>query len=468
MGLTIAVDFGSTYTKVVAVDLAKEELIAVAQSPSTVDTDMTIAFRRAMEQLQLSIKAEKIKPEIILASSSAAGGLSVVATGLVKDLTAKAAEEAALGAGAKLTNVYSYGLNVNDIREIEEKQPDMILLTGGTDGGNQECIINNASLLAKSKLSVPFILAGNKLAVEEAKQQLELYGKEAMVVENVLPELDHLNIEPTRAAMRDTFMKRIIHAKGLDKARELVGEIIMPTPSAVLTGARLLAEGTEEESGMGSIVVIDVGGATTDIDSVASGDPISGEIVLKGLPEPYLKRTVEGDLGIRWNADTILQKMGRKKLIESISRIAESFRDEIDVGAAIRNLSCNVGFVPDNDMAYCVDTALACVAVEAAMKRHCGEIEEIYYPTGHTRIQHGKDLTTVGTVIGTGGIFTYGRDQRCVLEAGCFAKDSPESLRPINPKFFIDESYILFAIGLFSDICPTSALRIMKKHLKKI
>lgn len=468
MGLTIAVDFGSTYTKVVAVNLEKEELIGVVQSPSTVDTDMTIAFQKAMEQLQLSNQYEETIPERIVASSSAAGGLNVVAVGLVRDLTAKAAEEAALGAGAKLTSTYAYGLSVEDIKKIEDKPPDMILLTGGTDGGNRECIVSNATLLAKSTLSVPIIVAGNRLAAGEARKLLEASGKEAIVVENVLPELDRLNIEPTRTMIRETFMKRIIHAKGLDKAHELVGRIIMPTPTAVLMGARLLAEGTDEESGIGDLVLVDVGGATTDIDSISHGDPSDGDAIVKGLQEPYLKRTVEGDLGIRYNADTILQKMGRKKLMDRIALVDESLLAQLDVDAAVKRLSCNVEYVPEDDFDYCIDAALACISVETAMERHCGRIKEVYLPTGNVKIQHGKDLSSVKNLIGTGGVFAYGRHQRIVLESACFNKNRPESLRPRSPEFFIDNCYILFAIGLLSDVCPTAALRIIKKHLKKI
>ena len=150
MGITIAVDFGSTYTKVVAIDLDKEELLGVTQSPSTVDTDMTIALHKALEKLRIKLGVDDLKMDRIIASSSAAGGLNVVAAGLVRALTTKAAEEAALGAGAKLVGTYAYGLSSEDVREIEKMSPDMLLLTGGTDGGNKECLVQNASLIAAS------------------------------------------------------------------------------------------------------------------------------------------------------------------------------------------------------------------------------------------------------------------------------------------------------------------------------
>jgi uncharacterized protein (TIGR01319 family) len=468
MGITIAVDFGSTYTKVVAIDLDNAELLGVTQSPSTVDTDMTIALHKALEKLRTKLGLDDLKMDRIIASSSAAGGLNVVAAGLVRALTTKAAEEAALGAGAKLVGTYAYGLSSEDVKEIEKTSPDMLLLTGGTDGGNRECLIQNASLIAKSRLSIPIIVAGNKIASQEARVILEKGGKEPIVVENVLPELDQLNVEPTREVMRDTFMKRIIHAKGLDKAQALVGEIIMPTPTAVLTGARLLAEGTENVAGLGELVIVDVGGATTDVDSVAQGHPAEGDAIPKGLPEPYLKRTVEGDLGIRYNAETILEKSGKKDLLERLAAMDSSLPGKINLESAIKNLACHIDYTPQNEDDYCVDICLSCAAVETAMHRHCGRIEEAYFPTGKVRLQYGKDLTKIKCLIGTGGIFAYGREARRILQAGCYNSQKPESLRPRDPDYYIDEKYILYAVGLLSSIAPDSALKIMKKYLKKL
>ena len=126
MGLTLAVDFGSTYTKVVAFDLPREELAGASYAKSTVDTDLTIGLNSALERLRTAIGRERFDIDKILATSSAAGGLCIVATGLVKTLTTKAAEEAALGAGAKLVGTYSYGLSADDVKEIEKKAPDLV------------------------------------------------------------------------------------------------------------------------------------------------------------------------------------------------------------------------------------------------------------------------------------------------------------------------------------------------------
>jgi len=467
MGLTLAIDFGSTYTKVVAIDLPKEDLVGVAHAESTVDSDITLGLQTALERLTKTIGIERAHIERTLACSSAAGGLRLVAIGLVRVLTTKAAEEAALGAGAKLVGTFSYGLSPDDVREIEKTAPDLILLVGGTDGGDRETIIRNAALLGASCLESPVIIAGNKIAAHEAQSLLEAGNKYVIVVENVLPELSELKVEPARCAIRDMFMRRITHAKGLDKAQSLVGDIIMPTPMAVLEGAKLLAEGVEGEPGLGELIIVDVGGATTDVHSVANGSPSQEDIVMKGLPEPYVKRTVEGDLGIRYNANSILQIAGRKKIEERFA-FSDRVSGQIDVEAAVQHLSNHIGAVPQSEEEFLIDISLASTAVDIAMRRHAGRIEDVYFPTGKVRIQHGKDLMNIKSVIGTGGIFAYGKEPHRVLEAGCYHPGSPESLRPLDPEFFIDECYILFAVGLLAEVAPAKALRMMKKYLRKV
>jgi uncharacterized protein (TIGR01319 family) len=467
MGLTLAIDFGSTYTKLVAFDLTREEIVAVTQTKSTVDTDITLGLRSALEKMYAILDKEGINIDKIFACSSAAGGLRMVAIGLVKALTTKAAEEAALGAGAKLVGTYSYGLNADDIKEIEHRSPDLILLTGGTDGGNKEVIIDNAKILAKSRLNIPIIIAGNRMVAQLVKSILSEAGKYAVTEENVLPELDRLKVEPTRDRIRDIFMHRITHAKGLDRAKSIVGDIIMPTPMAVLNAATLLADGTNEEEGLGELIVVDIGGATTDIHSVAHGYPTNSSVVFKGLPEPYRKRTVEGDLGIRYNAKTILEKVGKEKLMKRMALLNDTLPSNIELEKRVEYLSNHIDAIPQIEEDSLIDLALASVALDIAMQRHVGTIKETYLPCGTTRIQYGKDLTNIRLIIGTGGIFSYGDKPYFILKWACYNKSNPESLRPIAPELLVDERYILFAIGLLADISKTGALRIMKRYLKK-
>ena len=249
MGFTLAVDFGSTYTKLVAIDLDREEVVAVVQAKSSTETDLTFGLEAALRELKEIAGVEKANIDRIVSCSSAAGGLRMVVAGLIRGLTTKAAQEACLGAGAKLVAAYSNGLTLNDISEIEMMSPDIILLSGGTDGGNEEIIVQNAKLIGKSKLNSPVIVAGNKIAAPKAQSILAENGKYVITTDNVLPELDKLNVEPTREVIRNIFMERIVSAKGLNKARAIVGDIIMPTPLAVLNAATLLAEGAKGERG---------------------------------------------------------------------------------------------------------------------------------------------------------------------------------------------------------------------------
>ena len=297
MKAVLLIDFGSTYTKVTAVDLDSESLIGTASAYTTVQTDINEGLENALCELEK--KTGKIEFSERFACSSAAGGLRMVTSGLVPELTAEAAKRASLGAGAKVIKVYSFELTEDDAAEIGEIKPDILLLCGGTDGGNKECIINNAKTVAKIPADFPVIIAGNRAASAECKHILS--GRETFVCENVMPKFGTLNIVPAQKEIRELFLRRIIEAKGLSKASELISGIMMPTPSAVLKAMTLLADGTDGEPGIGELIAVDVGGATTDVYSIASGMPTRSDTVFKGLPEPYDKRTVEGDIGLRYS-----------------------------------------------------------------------------------------------------------------------------------------------------------------------
>ncbi len=464
---TLTVDFGSTYTKVAAFDLAGECLLGWAQAVSTVDTDITLGLQTVLENLA-TMGIDSFGAECVLVSSSAAGGLRIVAAGLVPELTTKAAIEASLGAGGKVVGTFPRGLSADDMTRMERLKPDLVMLAGGTDGGDEKTIIHNAGQLAKSNLNSPVIVAGNKMAAQQARSLLKAGNKEAIVVDNVLPELDKLNVEPARAAIRETFVRRIIQAKGLDKARKLVGDIIMPTPMAVLNAAVLLAQGTEREEGLGELIVVDIGGATTDVCSIGDGHPSQADVVLKGLPEPHAKRTVEGDLGIRYNAKCILEMAGQAAIKRRMAFCNEQEVQEMDLEQVAELLSGHIGYIPQSESECALDISLASAAVDIATQRHAGKIEEVYFPTGKVCFQYGKDLTKTGYVIGTGGIFAYGKESRRILQAACYDRARPESLRPVAPKFLVDERYILFAIGLLAGHFPDKALRIIKKHLRAV
>ena len=158
------VDFGSTNTKVTLVDIEEEIIVATARAYTTVETDVMDGYRNAMKMLEDKVGTDY---DIVqkIACSSAAGGLKIVALGLVPELTSEAAKRAALGAGAKIVGTYSHNINKSEAKEIIESNADMILLAGGTDGGNSECIIHNARMLRDFGVRVPVVVAGNKSCI---------------------------------------------------------------------------------------------------------------------------------------------------------------------------------------------------------------------------------------------------------------------------------------------------------------
>lgn len=467
-GVNILIDIGSTYTKITAVDVAKRQVVGRTSAATTADTDMTIGLHQAYGNLLRQMDISELKIDQKLACSSAAGGLRMVAIGLVPGLTTEAATRAALGAGAKIVGVYSYQISHIELKDIEAKSPDILLLVGGTDGGNREVITGNARILAESRLISPVVVAGNKAAAEEVELILRGGGKPVMVTDNVMPEFGRLNIDPARTVIRDVFMERIVQAKGLDKAQDFIGSVLMPTPMAVLKAALLLAEGTQEDAGLGELVIIDVGGATTDVHSISTGNPCQPGVIVKGLPEPYVKRTVEGDLGIRHNAQYIVKIAGRKRVCENMVALDSTVLQRLDLDKCVRRLNTSIDAVPQTNDDFTLDRGLARTAVDIAMERHAGFVEFVDSPIGKVSVQRGKDLSAVRPVIGTGGIFAYGGGARWVLEGAMFSPTNPVSLKPKKPEFIVDDKYILYAMGLLSESEPAAALQMMKQHLKKV
>jgi uncharacterized protein (TIGR01319 family) len=452
----LLIDFGSTFTKVVAVNVMKNKIIARAQVPSTVESDVTIGLKAALGKIE-AVAGIGHETTQALACSSAAGGLRIVAIGFVPELTVEAATRAALGAGAKVVGSYSYELTEPELSEIREIAPDIILLAGGTDGGDRRVILHNARMLSQLELdSTHILVAGNKAARDEIKAVFDTDRKNIRFTRNVMPEIGRLETEPCNRAIRDIFIKNIIEAKGIARARAIVADIIMPTPSAVLAAASLLAEGYQEEEGLGDVIVVDVGGATTDVHSIAKGSPAGGNVIMAGLPEPYVKRTVEGDLGVRHNVETLLEHLQLK-----------GFLPEKDYEDVLKDFSV-VGHVSQTDRQLSFDMMLASMAVEVAMERHAGRIDIIYSPMGEMAIQRGKDLTEVRHVIGTGGPIAFSRDPRGILEGVLFRETSPHILRPKNPRFYVDREYILYAAGLLAQLEPKAALALMKDYLQEV
>ena len=449
----LLIDFGSTYTKVTAVDVDAGVLLGTAQAYTTVASDISAGLRNALEALGLDIEFAET-----YACSSAAGGLRMVTSGLVPELTSEAAKTASLGAGAKVVGVYSYELTEDDVSEIQGLKPDIILLVGGTDGGNKACITHNAARLAALPFDIPIIIAGNRSAARECQRALE--GHTTYLCENVMPKFGVLKIAETQKQIREIFLSRIISAKGLTRIADLMNDIIMPTPAAVMQAMKLLADGLEGEPGIGELVGVDVGGATTDVYSVADGMPKQATTVFKGLPEPYVKRTVEGDIGMRYSVRGIVDAAG----LPEIARLAGL--TETRCGELIERIARNTEMLPGEDKELAqLDTALASMAVRTAVARHAGTMEETYTMLGLTYVQSGKDLRNVKQLVVTGGSLIHTAQTEKIARFALQEPNRPESLRPVNAAVRIDRRYILASMGLLSLHYPNVALKLLKQEV---
>lgn len=450
-------DVGSTFTKVVAVDLQKAQVIGRAMASTTISTDVNIGYNKAAKAVMDMCKVENF--DLKLACSSAAGGLKMVALGLVPELTSQAALLAVQNAGAKVLASYSFMLSKKEAEEIVSLNPDIILLSGGTDGGNSEVVLHNAKALAQCECSLTVIVAGNKNATDEACEILQKGGKTAVACENVMPEFGVLNIEPAREQIRKVFLKQIIHAKGLDGLAERVDGDIIPTPAAVLEAITLLSKGTDKTEGVGSFVAVDIGGATTDVYSATEGECLYQGATLKGLPHPKYKRSVEGDLGMRWSSPYILEQVGSEKLSQ-MAGVTE--QEVIDT---IKKFNAAPELLPSNETEEKVDIAVGKAATRISVKRHSGFITPVYTPLGERFMQEGKDLSAVKYILGTGGVVISSPHYKEILQEAMYSEDDMYSLRPRNAEILLDKSYVLSAMGLLSTKFPEIALEIMKKEI---
>jgi len=446
-------DIGSTFTKLAVVDLDDPRRIHHAQSPTTVSTDVREGFFAAVKKVEADGGPAFADAHFRSACSSAAGGLALVVSGLVPRLSAEAGRIAALGAGAKLVGTASYRITDSDLENLKARRPDIVLLTGGTDGGDRQTLLANAAALARWSGCPRVIVAGNREVSEEAGRTLAAAGIAVTVTPNLLPELDRLEVEPVRDAIRREFLDTIVHAKGIDRVAEHLDAPILPTPAVVLEAVRKLAE-TEFPAG---VMVIEVGGATTNVHSFAPTRVESG-VITRGLPEPDLKRTVEGDLGVRWNAATILEMAGDAWFE------ARGVGDTSALAAYVEKVAGSPRTLPGSDAERDYDRLLATFAATSGLRRHCGRQRERMLPEGPVLVQEGKDLRRVAVVIGTGGSLIEAADPGSLL-AEATASSDPFELLPSNPQRLIDSRYVLYATGLLAASHPDASVELARQSL---
>ena len=458
----LTVDFGSTYTKLTLIDVANAEIVATASAFTTITTDVLEGFNNAWQKILA--QHPDAHYDRLLSCSSAAGGLKMVALGLVPSLTSKAAKMAASSAGAKVVKTYAYEISHAEQEEIYEINPDLVLLCGGTDGGNKEVILANARRLAEIDRPFAIIAAGNKSASYDLEEIFAQCDKKCVVTENVMPEFGQINILPARQCIMDLFISRIIDAKGLGEVQKRAELEIIPTPFAVLKACELLSKGIDEEhSGWGDLMAVDLGGATTDIYSMTDGAPSMDNVLIKGIPEPYSKRTVEGDLGMRYSLKALEDETDVKALARAYGVTPEAIVDWVERCAASPDTVAEPG-----SQEQVIEEALAYSAVDIAVERHAGIISKVYTPIGEMFTLVGKDLTQVPRLIGIGGALINSSDPARILSGSRFNPQRYEYAKPKEPHFYLDKRYIIASMGLLSQVAPEVALTILQREVLPI
>ncbi|HET7455031.1 MAG TPA: glutamate mutase L [Solirubrobacterales bacterium] len=457
MGAVALADFGSTYTKLSLVDPAEGRLLAHAEAPTSIGSDLMEGYAAALEAARRAAGG-RVEIEEAIAASSAGGGLRVAAVGLVADLTAAAARQAALNAGARVGAVLAGRLEPAQLEELRAARPEIVLFAGGTDGGQGELVLENARRLAEARLPTRFVVACNTAVAAQAAEILRAAGSPVEVARNVMPRLGEIEVESARKAILRAFLDHVIGGKGLSSDPDFERMVRMPTPEAVLEATRLLSRGTGTVAGIGDVVVVDVGGATTDVHSSRVAEAATPGVEDPLLPPPPTLRTVEGDLGLRSGSAGVLAADGR--WIE-----AEAALDEQALGQAVALRSNDSKWIPGSPEEARLDRLLAVGCVTHALRRHCGTMLLSRGEKGPpTLVRDGPDLREVEQVLGTGGVFAHRDDGREIL-AAALDRRAPRSLAPHDPASGVDGNYILAAAGLLSTADADGAALLMQREL---
>lgn len=436
----ISIDIGSTYTKGAlfvyqdAEKLRQFRVVSQATTPTTV-SHLPDGFHNVLGQLlkhcdasdQLSIRF----------SSSAKGGLSIAALGIVPELTLKSAKLTALSAGGRVDNVLAYKITRHDLAALEQAPPDIILLAGGTDGGNEAYVMHNASLLAKSTILAQhsaLVYAGNQVLAEDIEQMFTERGFDVRLSDNILPEIDKMAPDSARARIREVFLQRIIKGRGLDELVKEVGHQPNPTPYAVLSLVESIARRAPE---FGDFLVVDLGGATTDVYSSCPDCGGAERVVYRGLREPAVKRTVEGDLGMRVSVKSAALAMD------------EPMAAQPDFQDYVSRVYGQTSYIAQTSQEEAFDRALAASCVAAAVKRHAGTHRRVFTAMGEVFVQSGKDLRNVKRLIGSGGYLSRSAD--FCLSGQVFGAVDPNAevlpLVPTNANYCRDDRYLWPLLG---------------------
>jgi len=424
----LLLDVGSTFTKVMVIGPSGYP-VARSEAPTTIEDDVMAGVAMAVARLPEHARGPY---DWALASSSAAGGLRMASVGLTAPLSGRAGDLAALGAGAKVVASEHGMLDEAALERIEATTPHLVLLSGGLDGGNADALRHNAGMLQRLRAPWGYVIAGNAEVAGEAADTIRNGQRDVRIVDNVFPRPGEIAITATREAVRDLFLRHITKAKGLDGLMAALRTDCEPTPLAV---SRSLAHLADD----GPVVVVDLGGATTDVHSLGG---VRTERRAAELPAPETMRTVEGDLGMRWGAPGTIDAMGEA----AQSRVETALQCDLLKEAKRRH--DDPAFLPVSDFDRAVDRSLAEAAVAVALERHAGKVVVRHRPWGDRYQVTGKDLRPCRVLVSTGGAFRHADDPVALTSAALASIE--EAQVPLSPTVQVDYDYSLYAIGLLA------------------
>jgi uncharacterized protein (TIGR01319 family) len=433
MNRVLCVDFGSTFTKAVLLDTADGAWLAAASVPTTTGTDVLDGYR----SLCATIAAAGFPPaDEVMACSSAGGGLRLAVVGYERAVTAEAGHRVGLSAGAKIVHIASGPMTTAGVAALRATRPDVILLVGGTDGGNAEVLVHNGSRLAKARLRAPVVVAGNIGARAEVASALSATGRRFVLTDNVLPQIGVISPQGARGAIRQMFLRHVIGGKHLSKGPQFASMVRAATPDAMLAGIEVLAAAIQ-----GDVLVFDIGGATTDVYSVISPEGEDAALRKEVVAPLWHARTVEGDLGMRWNARGVVEAGRSETLLSTGADRCDGVDVELLCAWAAR-VEADPAYLPKDSVEVGFDMCLARVAAVAAVRRHARPAQPG---------QPARPLARLAHVIGSGGVLRHSAQimQEQVLQA--VTGDVGGGWRiPNQARTCVDSAYLLFAAGLLA------------------
>ncbi len=469
----VATDCGSTTTKAILIE--REDggyrLRGRGEAPTTVEApydDVTVGVLNSLEELEeltgraLSADGRVQTPrrgqagaDLYLSTSSAGGGLQMLVTGVVKTMTAESAQRAALGAGAIVVDVISVDDGRADdqrIARIRALRPDMILMSGGTEGGAVQHLLDTAELIVAADprprlgrgFKLPVIYAGNSKAAPGVREVLA-ERVDLLVVENLRPQLERENLGPAREAIHRLFLEHVMaQAPGYDKLLTWTSAPVMSTPRAVGEMVQLAAR----EEGA-DVLAVDIGGATTDVFSVFGGQ---------------FNRTVSANLGLSYSVCNVLAEAGA----EGIRRWLPAPLPEGELRNRLRNKMIRPTTIPQSIEDLLLEQAVAREALRLALLHHAalasglkGVQQARTMADVFTQAASGQtlvDMMSLGLIIGSGGILSHAprRAQAMMMMLDAFA---PEGVT----RLAVDSIFMMPHLGVLASVLPEAAMQVFRR-----